>query len=146
MKKNLFIVLIIILGALLIVGGLCLLRDTTKSNSNSSNNSNSNSNTNSSSTNANVNSTQNTVLYVQDNFLPQVLQVKVGATIHFINQSDSDLQVVSDPHPAHSILPDFNAQRAYEKGEVYSYTFIRPGTFPYHNESNTAKTGLIVVE
>ena len=56
------------------------------------------------------------------------------------------LWVASNPHPIHTDYSDFDAKRGYAKGERYSFTFFKQGTWKYHNHLNPGEGGVIVVE
>ena len=56
------------------------------------------------------------------------------------------LWVASNPHPIHTDYSDFDAKRGYAKGERYSFTFFKQGTWKYHNHLNSGESGVIVVE
>ena len=87
----------------------------------------------------------NTVLYKDGFFMPANMSIKAGTTISFINESDEELWVAANPHPAHTSLPGFDAKRGYKKGEVYKYTFNKKGSFGYHNHLNPQSRGTLTV-
>jgi len=87
-----------------------------------------------------------TVHYTGTGFVPSNLSVKLGATVTFINDSDASMWVASNPHPVHTNYPEFDAKRAYIKGESYSFTFTRPGSWGYHNHLRPSDGGTIIVE
>ena len=49
-----------------------------------------------------------TITYTNDGFEPATLEVKRGAMVHFVNESDTQMWVASDSHPAHDVLPTFD--------------------------------------
>ncbi len=62
------------------------------------------------------------------NFETQKLNVKVGTTVTWINQDSARHDVSPDKES-----PDFiGSGKLLAKGESYSYTFEKPGTFAYH--------------
>lgn len=79
-------------------------------------------------------------------FLPQSLEVKTGQPVSFINASDIDMWISSDPHPLDNALPGFNELMAVKTGGKYSYVFTRTGTWKYHNEIDPTKGGEIIVK
>jgi hypothetical protein len=62
--------------------------------------------------------------------------------VEFVNDSDIEMWVASNPHPQHDILPTFDEFDGVKKGEVYTYTFDKKGTWPYHDHINAAKEGV----
>lgn len=93
-----------------------------------------------------VKSENKTVRYTENGFSPTTLTISEGAKVTFINDSDSGMWVASDPHPSHSILPSFDSNKSLKKGESYSYTFTKKGTWGYHNHAQANRKGKIVVE
>lgn len=87
-----------------------------------------------------------TVTYTNDGFVPDLLTVKSGTKVTFINQNDSPMWVASGPHPAHTLYPEFDAKVAVPKGGSYSFIFTKVGTHPYHNHVLLGKFGKVVVE
>ena len=63
---------------------------------------------------------------------PHDVTLYVGDTLTFINE-DGDLHWPgANPHPTHSSLPGFSASGGIMRGQWYSYVFMRPGVFAYH--------------
>jgi len=83
-----------------------------------------------------------TITYTNDGFEPATLEVKKGAMVHFVNESDTQMWVASDSHPAHDILPTFDQ---FKSGDMYMYIFEEAGEWEYHDHLNAAFTGLITV-
>ena len=78
-------------------------------------------------------------------FAPSPVTVKVGTTVTFVNESTAIMWVASDPHPAHTILPEFDAKAGINRGGTYEYTFAKVGTWTYHNHLNPSAKGTVVV-
>ncbi len=74
-----------------------------------------------------------------DNFSfgPQTLTVAVGATVTWINRDDIPHTVVSADGVFKSKVRDTD--------ENFSYTFTKPGTYPYYCSLHPKMTGVIVV-
>jgi plastocyanin len=70
-------------------------------------------------------------------FRPQTLTVAVGATVTWTNRDDIPHTVVSDNAVFKS--------KARDTGETFSYTFDKPGTYPYHCSIHPKMTGQVVV-
>lgn len=87
-----------------------------------------------------------TVRYTNDGFRPAKLTVPIGTMVEFINQSDKEMWVASNVHPAHKILPTFDQFKGVKKGQSYMYTFDKKGAWPYHDHINPALEGVITVE
>lgn len=89
---------------------------------------------------------QNVVTYNESGFSPNTLRVNVGAAVTFNNESSNPMWVASNPHPIHTGYPGFDAKRGYAKGESYSFTFTKAGTWKYHNHLSPSEGGTIIVE
>jgi plastocyanin len=87
-----------------------------------------------------------TVSYTNAGFSPTVLRVKKGTMVTFKNDSSGKLWVASDPHPMHTGLPGFDSNDGIDQSESFSFTFVRLGTFGYHNHLNTTDKATIIVE
>ncbi len=87
----------------------------------------------------------NVVTYSDSGFSPAVLTVKVGESVEFKNDSATNIQVNSAPHPTHTQFPELNIGQI-APGESKSVTFTAAGTKKYHNHLNASENGSIVVE
>jgi plastocyanin len=76
---------------------------------------------------------------------PAAIEVSAGDTVIFQNSDQKPHQIASDPHPAHTDLPDLYSPPIYEK-DTYSYTFTKVGTWFYHLEDNPSIRGEVVVK
>lgn len=85
------------------------------------------------------------VRYTDNGFVPDKVEVPVGSTVEFINESSTDMWVASMSHPAHTILPTFDQFRAYKKGAMYRYVFDKKGEWEFHDHINPARGGVINV-
>lgn len=87
-----------------------------------------------------------TITYDGKAFNPASITVKKGTVVTWTNNSDKSVWVASNPHPTHTGLPGFDKLRGMGKGESYSYTFDKTGSFGYHNHLNTSAGGTVTVE
>ena len=78
-------------------------------------------------------------------FVPAVLHVRRGDTVTFVNVGNVDKWVASDPHPVHTDYPGFDARRTILPGRSWSFRFLRPGHWGYHDHLSPWITGTIVV-
>ena len=84
-----------------------------------------------------------TVRYTDMGFAPKELSVPLGATVHFVNESEKEMWVASNEHPGHSILPTFDQ---FQTGDQYMYVFDKIGSWAYHDHLNPTAEGVITVE
>lgn len=87
-----------------------------------------------------------TVRYTNSGYSPESVNVSVGTTVTFINDSSNPMWTASDAHPSHQDLPSFDPRKGIRKGEQYSYTFEEAGTWDYHNHLRPQDTGSVVVK
>ena len=125
MKKNIVWIVLIVLVAL---GGVYLLKNETPKD-----------------TNQPVGN-ELTVTYTDSGYHPKQITIKAGTAVKFVNQSQNPMWTASDPHPTHTMMHDFDAMRSMMKGESYSFTFERAGTWRYHNHMVPGHMGSVIVE
>lgn len=89
--------------------------------------------------------TEGAVSYTDTGYLPATLTVKKGTKVTFSNDSSKGMWTASGSHPTHQLLPGFDQLKSVGKGGVYEYTFLKAGTWQYHNHVNPDDVGIIVV-
>lgn len=85
------------------------------------------------------------ILYSDDGYTPDVLEVPIGSRVAFKNASLFPMWTASDPHPIHSDFSVFDSKRDYLNGETYVFRFTTPGTFGFHNHEKSLHRGTIRV-
>lgn len=139
-----------LLALVLVLGAGCGKKTTTQNSQNSTNipvtNSETNINTPTPLTNTEPNQTVQTISITDDGFVPDQLVIVVGVTVKWVNNSSRSSWPASDPHPAHTGLPGFDAGRGLGVGESYQFTFSSVGTFGFHDHILTSKQGKVIVQ
>jgi plastocyanin len=69
---------------------------------------------------------------------PQEVTVKVGDTVTWVNEDAPKHDVVADNG-------EFKSQ-LFDKGQSFSYTFTKAGTYPYHCSIHPGMTGTVIVQ
>lgn len=70
-----------------------------------------------------------TIEAIDNDFTPKHLQISAGTKVTFVNTGHNDHDVVSDDPKA----ADFGVtQDAFEPGDKTTFTFTKPGTYPYY--------------
>lgn len=87
-----------------------------------------------------------TVFYTSGVFSPTNIQINLGDTVRFRNDSFFGIRVVSNPHPQHSDLPGLDSITDIPQNGIFSYTFTQRGIFDYHNEKNPQQDGTVIVK
>jgi plastocyanin len=80
--------------------------------------------------------TDNTVNMINSAFIPEVILIAAGTSIHWVNADDIPHNVTSNPgtlgcDPSSS--ENFDSGTV-ESGGTYDHTFNTPGSFSYHCE------------
>lgn len=98
-----------------------------------------------------------TVRYTDNGFSPETMTVPVGTTVTWINQSSGEMWVGSDEHPSHTNYsgtsrsehcPDTDNSNFDQcaRGNTFSFTFTKAGSWDYHNHVGSEDRGTIIVE
>lgn len=88
-----------------------------------------------------------TMTYSNSCYSPQNLTIKKGDTINFVNNSNTrKMWPASDNHPSHTIYSEFDANKGYNTGETYSFTFNNAGTWGYHDHLRSSCEGTITIQ
>ena len=97
------------------------------------------------------------VMYTSTGFSPATVTIAKGGTVTFVDQSGNPMWVASNPHPIHNgysgttvaqHCPD-TADIAFDQchtGNTYTFTFLKAGTWGYHNHAQHSDTGTVIVQ
>lgn len=91
-----------------------------------------------------ANSTQ-TIELRESGFVPDMLEIRVGDTVTFVNKRDTQFWPASDIHPTHEMYPEFDPREPLPPGSSWSFTFTKPGKWNFHDHLTALHTGSIVV-
>lgn len=86
------------------------------------------------------------VVYTDSGFSLATTTIKLGQTVVFKNQSFVAMWPASGPHPTHTLYPEFDAKTSIAPSGTYSFTFMKVGTWPFHNHLNPTHFARVVVE
>ncbi len=100
-----------------------------------------------------------TVNYTSKGFSPKVITIVKDTTVNFVNNSDTTMWVASNPHPTNngysgttvsqhcpnSANNSFDECTAVGRGNTYTFTFLKVGTWGYHNHMDSSSAGTVVV-
>lgn len=80
-------------------------------------------------------------------FSPATVTVNAGEAVAFINDDPAAPHwPASAVHPAHTVLPGFDALGGVASGASYVFTFETPGAWEFHDHLNPGFTGQVIVE
>ncbi len=108
-------------------------------------------------------STQGTtheVIYTDSGYSPNEITIKLGETVTWKNESSGGMWTASGMHPTHTIYsgtsldehcPDaqnisFDECTAAQPGQSWSFTFLKKGTWRYHNHVSPSNFGTVIVQ
>lgn len=88
-----------------------------------------------------------TITYNNGAFSPSEVEITAGTTVTFKNESSTEeVWPASNPHPIHTGLRGFDANKGLKLGEMYTFTFTKAGTFGFHNHLRAQATGKVIVK
>lgn len=80
-------------------------------------------------------------------FVPQTIRLRSGGMINFINKDTNPHQIMSDPHPGHTLYPFLNTDEVLNKDGSVALIFEKSGTYTYHDHLNPLEyQGTVIVE
>lgn len=85
------------------------------------------------------------VWYDGSTFKPASVTVKARDIVVFKNMSDGAFWPASNPHPTHTLYPEFDARKGIAGGQNYQFKFTKVGTWGYHDHLHNTITGTVVV-
>lgn len=85
-----------------------------------------------------------TIVFTNDGFSPEELEVKVGTVVTVRNNSSTQVQFSSDSHPTHTENEGMNL-RVLNPGESASFTADEVGSWGFHDHIDDSKTGMLTV-
>jgi plastocyanin len=77
------------------------------------------------------------VIMTNRSYDPQTVTIGVGGTVTWVNQDAPQHDVVADNGEFQSQL--------FDKGQSFSFTFTKAGTYPYHCSIHPGMTGTVIV-
>lgn len=110
--------------------------------------------------NPNGGATTVTVTYDGTSFTPNLVNIHVGDTVTFVDNSANPMWVASGVHPSHTVYDETDRSTHCATGYTgptpfdeckastssYSFTFTKAGTWPFHDHVHTSATGKVVVQ
>ena len=85
------------------------------------------------------------VSLTNNGFVPKTITINKGETVSWINKSNEDGTVNSDPHPTHNLYKFLNLGE-FPPGSTVQAIFSETGTFTYHNHLNPSQKGTVIVK
>ena len=106
-----------------------------------------------------VSSVAGVVAYTNGGFNPRIIEVRMGESVTWINESSRNMWVASAIHPTHKVydgtslrkhcndagVTPFDACESMSSGAEWSFNFDQLGEWGYHDHVNAFRTGKVVV-
>ncbi len=141
-QRTTFIVGMVIILVALVVGGALVFGNSESEDSMKNMPSQSETPSNSTAVTESSEATQTTTVDIKDfAYAPEAIKVKVGDKVTWTNQDSAKHDVVMDDDAAEGPNSELLA-----KGESYSYTFTKAGTYEYHCSPHPYMKATVVVE
>jgi plastocyanin len=88
-----------------------------------------------------------TITYKDGAFSPSEVEIAAGTAVTFKNESSKEeVWPASNPHPIHTGLSGFDANKGLKLGETYTFTFNKAGSFGFHDHLHPKATGKVTVK
>ena len=87
-----------------------------------------------------------TVSYTDKGFNPSTIEIKVGSTVQFINNSSREMSVASAGIGGFGAMTMLNQQGSVKRGGIFNATFTGVGAWNYMNRLWQGDKGTIVVK
>lgn len=85
------------------------------------------------------------VIYDGERYTPAVMDISLGETVTFRNESSEPFWPASNLHPSHLVWSDFDPKQPVDPGEEWSFTFTQSGEWGYHDHIKPTIKGLVRV-
>lgn len=100
-----------------------------------------------------------TILITSSGFSPNILEIKQGDSVIFVNELYTQHWPASDIHPTHTVYPGsninkcgtaeepniFDSCKGLNEGESYTFIFDEIGSWNYHDHLRASSKGKIIV-
>lgn len=86
------------------------------------------------------------IVLTDKGFEPQYAKVKAGTVVVFTTTRDKEFWPASNPHPSHTLYPEFDPKRPIEPSDSWTFVPQRVGTWGYHDHIRSYFTGILYVE
>lgn len=90
-----------------------------------------------------------TITHTSSGFSPADVKIKSGATITWVNDGDSEIQIGANPHPVHTGNKEVSGGGfvlTLKPGEQETVKMEKVGPFGYHDHLKASQGGTITVE
>lgn len=85
------------------------------------------------------------VSYTNTGFSPKTLTIKLGKSVHFVNNSSKAMSITTTT-TQNQVQSELNQGKTVGQGGTYDFTFLTAGTWVYMNRNAQTDFGTIIVE
>lgn len=86
-----------------------------------------------------------TILITSSGFSPKDITVLKGSTVVFKNTDTKEHWPASDPHPNHTVYPEFDSKKSILPDQSWSFVFDKVGNWKYHDHKFALRRGVVSV-
>jgi len=86
------------------------------------------------------------VILNENGFSPQEITIKPGDLVKFTTTQNNPYWPASDLHPTHGIYPEFDPQEPVDPKTSWTFQFLNPGKWKYHDHLYPMYRGVVVVK
>lgn len=87
------------------------------------------------------------VSMTENGFEPASISVGKGQAVCWTNKHEGEARwPASDNHPTHELYPEFDPHTPVRDGTHWCFTFLKPGTWKYHDHLFPDFLGTVVVQ
>lgn len=79
-------------------------------------------------------------------FQPDRIIVGVGTTIVFTTTREKPFWPGSNPHPSHTLYPEFDSKKTIPAHASWEFAAEKPGVWGYHDHIRSYFTGVVIVK
>lgn len=85
------------------------------------------------------------VSYTNAGFIPAMITIKRGKSVHFVNNSSKAMSIM-DVDQTSQLYRQLNQEQSVGRGGYYDFSFVNGGIWTYTNRNNRTDRGTIIVE
>ena len=80
-----------------------------------------------------------------EGFIPQIITIRKGETVVWVNKGGGYYWPASNIHPTHKIYSEFDPLEPLAPGEAWAFTFEQTGEWRFHDHLGPSRGGTVTV-
>lgn len=86
------------------------------------------------------------IIFNDNGFYPNEISIQSGDSIKFTTPKSRSFWPASDLHPTHGIYPEFDPLSPIDPSSTWTFKFVKPGRWTYHDHLQPFFKGIIIVK